>query len=55
MVSLRRRGHFLSSLGAVTVPGAGRFGWFYGTDRWPDSASFRYRITDLRLVINATR
>jgi hypothetical protein len=41
------------SFGAVTVPSAGRFGWFYGTDRWPDSASFRYRITDLRLVANA--
>jgi hypothetical protein len=24
-------------------------GWFFGTDRWPDSASFRYQITDLRL------
>jgi hypothetical protein len=24
-------------------------GWFYGTDRWPDSAFFRYRITELHL------
>jgi hypothetical protein len=38
------------SFGAVNVPSEGRFGWFYGTDRWPDGEFFRYRITDLRLV-----
>jgi hypothetical protein len=26
------------------------FGWFYGTDRWPDGEFFRYQITDLTLV-----
>jgi hypothetical protein len=34
----------------VTIPAAGRVGWFYGTDRWPEGEFFRYRITDLRLV-----
>jgi Family of unknown function (DUF6544) len=43
------------SFGVVTVPSAGHFGWFYGTDRWPDGEFFRYRITDLRLVTNSTR
>ena len=37
------------TFGGLTIPGAGWVGWFYGTDRWPDSAFFRYRITDLRL------
>jgi hypothetical protein len=41
--------------GAVTVPSAGHFGWFYGTDRWPDSESFRFEIRDLRLVTNGAR
>jgi hypothetical protein len=34
----------------VTIPSAGRVGWFFGTDRWPASEFFRYRITDLHLV-----
>ena len=34
----------------VTVPSAGRVGWFFGTDRWPASASFHFRITALRLL-----
>jgi hypothetical protein len=34
----------------VTIPSQGRVGWFFGTDRWPDAAFFRYRITDLHLV-----
>jgi hypothetical protein len=34
----------------VTIPSAGRVGWFFGTDRWPGGAFFRYRITDLELV-----
>jgi hypothetical protein len=38
------------SFGAVTVPSAGHFGWFYGTERWPDGEFFRYKITELRLV-----
>jgi hypothetical protein len=34
----------------VTIPSAGRIGWFVGTDRWPDREFFRYRITELHLV-----
>jgi hypothetical protein len=34
----------------VTVPAAGRVGWFFGTDRWPGGEFLRYRITGLRLV-----
>jgi len=39
----------------VTIPSAGRVGWFFGTDRWPGGEFFRYRITDLRLVVAAGR
>jgi hypothetical protein len=38
----------------VTVPSAGRVGWFFGTDRWEQGEFFRYRITDLRLVTTET-
>lgn len=31
----------------LTIPAAGRAGWHYGSDRWPDSAFFEYEITDL--------
>ena len=34
----------------VTIPSAGRVGWFFATDRWEQGEFFRYRITDLRLV-----
>ncbi|MCU0267972.1 MAG: hypothetical protein MUF83_04925 [Acidimicrobiales bacterium] len=34
----------------VTIPHAGRVGWFHGTPRWQEGEFFRYRITDLRLV-----
>ncbi len=30
----------------LTVPSAGRWGWFYGTDRWHDGEFFRCRITE---------
>jgi TusA-related sulfurtransferase len=33
----------------LTIPSAGRFGWFFGTDRWSQGEFFRYRITELRL------
>jgi hypothetical protein len=33
----------------LTVPSVGTFGWFYGTDRWPEGRFFRYSITDLRV------
>jgi uncharacterized protein DUF6544 len=39
----------------VTIPSAGRVGWFFGTDRWPAGEFFRYRITDLELVTAAGR
>lgn len=39
----------------VTIPSAGRVGWFFGTDRWPSSEFFRYQITDLHLVTAADR
>jgi hypothetical protein len=38
------------SFDGVTIPSAGRAGWFFGTDRWPSGEFFRYQITDLRLV-----
>jgi len=33
--------------GGLTIPSAGRFGWFYGSDRWNDGEFFRYEITDI--------
>jgi hypothetical protein len=33
----------------VSIPSAGRVGWFFGTDRWNEGEFFRYRITDLAL------
>ena len=39
----------------VTIPSAGRVGWFYGTDRWHESEFFRYRITDLHLITAVDR
>ena len=38
----------------VTIPSAGRVGWFFGTERWPAGEFFRYRITDLHLVTTST-
>jgi hypothetical protein len=34
--------------GGLSIPSAGRIGWHYGTDRWPDGEFFRFRVTDLR-------
>ena len=34
----------------VTVPTAGRIGWFPDTDAFTTGEFFRYRITDLDLV-----
>jgi hypothetical protein len=39
----------------VTIPNAGRVGWYFGTDRWPANEFFRYRITDLHLASAADR
>jgi hypothetical protein len=35
----------------LTIPSAGNFGWFYGTDRWPIGEFFRYEITALAPVV----
>jgi Family of unknown function (DUF6544) len=37
-----------ASFGGLTIPSAGRLGWFFGTDRWDEGEFFRYRITDLQ-------
>jgi hypothetical protein len=34
----------------VTVPSGGRYGWFYGSDRWSEGEFFRFEITGLQLV-----
>jgi hypothetical protein len=39
-----------AAFGGVSVPGTGRAGWFYGTDRWPEGEFFRYQITSLELI-----
>jgi hypothetical protein len=38
------------TFGGITVPAAGRIGWFPGSPGWVKGEFFRYRITDLRLV-----
>ena len=39
-----------ATFAGLTIPSAGRFGWFFGTDRWEEGEFFRYEITDLRPV-----
>ncbi len=34
----------------ITIPAEGRFGWFFGTDRWASGDFFHYQITDLSPV-----
>jgi hypothetical protein len=31
----------------LTIPSAGRLGWYYGTDRWSEGEFFRYEILEL--------
>ena len=31
----------------LTVPSAGRIGWFFGTDRWSEGEFFRFQLTTL--------
>lgn len=31
----------------LTIPSAGRVGWFYGTDRWDEGEFFHFELTDL--------
>jgi hypothetical protein len=45
----------LLTCAGVTIPSAGRAGWFFGTDRWPESESFRFEITDYHLVTEPGR
>jgi hypothetical protein len=42
-----------ATFGGVTIPSAGRVGWFHGTDRWPAGEFFRFEITDHHLVSGA--
>jgi TusA-related sulfurtransferase len=39
-----------ATFSGLSVPSAGRFGWFFGTDRWDQGEFFRYQITELRLL-----
>ena len=39
-----------STFGGLTIPSAGRFGWFFGTERWPEGEFFQFRLTNFRLV-----
>jgi hypothetical protein len=39
-----------STFDGVTVPSAGRAGWFYETDGWNEGEFFRSEITDYQLV-----
>ncbi len=34
----------------LSIPSAGRFGWFFGTDRWSQGEFFRYQITELQFM-----
>ena len=36
----------------LNIPSAGRLGWHFGTDRWPEGEFFRYEITSLRRLRN---
>jgi hypothetical protein len=37
----------------LSIPSAGRFGWHFGTDRWPEGEFFRYEVTSLRPLCHA--
>jgi hypothetical protein len=42
------------TFGGLTVPSAGRIGWFYGTDRWPEGEFFRFQLTALEPLAPAS-
>lgn len=44
-----------ATFGGSTIPSAGRAGWFFGADRWPEGEFVRCEITDCRLVTEGTR
>jgi hypothetical protein len=39
-----------ATFAGVTIPSAGRAGWFFGTDRWSEGEFFRFEITQHSLV-----
>jgi hypothetical protein len=39
-----------STFGGVTIPSAGRAGWFEDDELWSDVEFFRYEISDFHLV-----
>lgn len=39
-----------ATFGGLTIPSAGRLGWHYGTDRWPEGEFFRYEIIEMQPV-----
>jgi hypothetical protein len=41
------------SFGGLTVPSAGRIGWFYGTDRWSKGEFFRFQLIALEPITPA--
>jgi hypothetical protein len=34
----------------LTIPSSGRFGWYFGTNRWDQGEFFSYQITELQLL-----
>ena len=48
---LQVTGH--TTFDGVSIPNAGRVGWFFGTDRWSDGEFFRFEITEFNLVREA--
>ena len=39
-----------ATFGGVSVPAAGRAGWFYGTDRWTEGEFFRYQLMSMEFL-----
>jgi hypothetical protein len=39
-----------ATFGGLTIPSAGRLGWFYDTIRWPKSEFFRFNVNGLNPV-----
>jgi hypothetical protein len=37
------------SFAGLTIPNAGRLGWYFGTGRWAAGEFFRYEITSLQI------
>jgi hypothetical protein len=39
-----------ASFAGLSIPSAGRLGWFWGSDRWAEGEFFRYELTGLQPV-----